>query len=204
MLVCTLPSPACMCSATNTRPRSTSAWIASTRLHHRLEVAAGEDLAQRLAQLALPGDAQLVRLHALEDVARRRRRSGQPSPSRSGALRPAAVEVARRQRQRARHAQQLQRACRRSPRARSSTSASGSTGRSPAKNCARRVGRASSLLRDRQLDVDALDAVGVVAQALQRDHHVLVDLEGVGVLGDRGGARAVEPEALALLGASPR
>ncbi len=29
MLVCTLPSPACMCSATNTRPFSTRAWIAS-------------------------------------------------------------------------------------------------------------------------------------------------------------------------------
>mmetsp|Transcript_50954 Transcript_50954/g.119441 ORF Transcript_50954/g.119441 Transcript_50954/m.119441 type:complete len:234 (+) Transcript_50954:1763-2464(+) len=27
MLVCTLPSPACMCSATHTRPRSTSWWI---------------------------------------------------------------------------------------------------------------------------------------------------------------------------------
>ena len=56
------------------------------------------------------------------------------------------------------------------------------------------------LVADRQLDVDALDAVGVVAQARQRDHHVLVDLEGVGVPGDGGGARAVEPEFLARLG----
>ncbi len=30
MLVCTLPSPACMCSATQTRPRSTRCWAAST------------------------------------------------------------------------------------------------------------------------------------------------------------------------------
>ena len=29
MLVCTLPSPACMCSATQTRPFSTRLWIAS-------------------------------------------------------------------------------------------------------------------------------------------------------------------------------
>ena len=41
----------------------------------------------------------------------------------------------------------------------------------------------------------------VLAQALQRNHHVLVDLERVGVLGDGGGARAVEPELLARLGA---
>ncbi|MNS66487.1 hypothetical protein D3C72_997050 [compost metagenome] len=34
MLVWTLPSPACMCSATNTRPRSTCLWIfcASSRI----------------------------------------------------------------------------------------------------------------------------------------------------------------------------
>lgn len=57
------------------------------------------------------------------------------------------------------------------------------------------------LVLDRQLDVDALDAVGVLAHARQRDHHVFVDLEGVGVLGDGGGARAVQPELLARLGA---
>jgi hypothetical protein len=45
------------------------------------------------------------------------------------------------------------------------------------------------LVLDRQFDVDALDAVGVFAHAVQRDHHVFVDLEGVGVLGDGGGAR---------------
>ncbi len=56
------------------------------------------------------------------------------------------------------------------------------------------------LVADRQLDVDPLDAVGVVAQARQRNHDVLVDLERVGVLRDRGGPRAVEPELPAALG----
>jgi hypothetical protein len=37
------------------------------------------------------------------------------------------------------------------------------------------------LVADRQLDVDALDAVAVLAHARQRNHHVLVELEGVGV-----------------------
>src|SRR5690606_21201940 len=48
-----------------------------------------------------------------------------------------------------------------------------------------------------QLDVDALDVVRVLAHAIQRDHHVFVDLEGVGVPCDRGGACAGEPEFLA-------
>ncbi len=56
------------------------------------------------------------------------------------------------------------------------------------------------LVAQRQLDVDALHAVAIVAHARQRDHHVLVDLEGVGVFGDGGGARAVQPEFLARLG----
>ena len=30
MLVCTLPSPACMCRATKTRPRTTLAWISAS------------------------------------------------------------------------------------------------------------------------------------------------------------------------------
>ena len=57
------------------------------------------------------------------------------------------------------------------------------------------------LVLDRQLDVDALDAVGVLAHAWQRDHHVFIDLEGVGMARDGGSARAVEPELLAGLGA---
>ncbi len=50
------------------------------------------------------------------------------------------------------------------------------------------------LVRDRQLDVDALDAVRIVAEPRQRNHHVLVDLECVGVARNRCGTRTVEPE----------
>jgi hypothetical protein len=57
------------------------------------------------------------------------------------------------------------------------------------------------LVAQAQLDVDALDAQGVLAHARQRDHHVLVHLEGVGVAGDGRGALAVEPELLARVGA---
>ncbi len=55
------------------------------------------------------------------------------------------------------------------------------------------------LALDRQLDIDALDAVGVLAHAIERDHHVFIDLEGVGVLRNRGGTRTVQPEFLARL-----
>ena len=61
--------------------------------------------------------------------------------------------------------------------------------------------RKRQLVAQAQLDVDALDAFGVLAHARQRDDDVLVDLEGVGVLADRRGALAVEPELLARLGA---
>src|SRR3569623_1457167 len=53
------------------------------------------------------------------------------------------------------------------------------------------------LVLDRQFDVDALDAVGVFAHAVERNHDVLVDLERIGMLGDRRGTGAVEPEFLA-------
>ncbi|CPI58865.1 Uncharacterised protein [Bordetella pertussis] len=52
-----------------------------------------------------------------------------------------------------------------------------------------------------QLDVDAFDVIGVLAHPIQRNHHVLVDFEGVGVAGDGGRARTVQPEFLARLGA---
>jgi hypothetical protein len=57
------------------------------------------------------------------------------------------------------------------------------------------------LVGQAELDVDALDAFGVLAHPRQRDDDVLVDLERVGVLADRRGALAVEPELLARLGA---
>ena len=56
------------------------------------------------------------------------------------------------------------------------------------------------LVGDRQFDVDAFDAVGIIGQPRQRNDHVFVDLERVGVLGDRRGARPVEPEALSRFG----
>ena len=59
-----------------------------------------------------------------------------------------------------------------------------------------------NLVAQAELDVDALDAVGVFGHARQGNHHVFVDLEGVGVAADRGGALAVEPELLARLGAN--
>ena len=52
-----------------------------------------------------------------------------------------------------------------------------------------------------QLNVDALNAVGVLGHAWQRNHHVFVDLESVGVFADGRRALAVEPEFLARLGA---
>ena len=53
------------------------------------------------------------------------------------------------------------------------------------------------LVLDRQFDVDALDTVGVLAHAVQRNDDVFIDLEGVGVLGNGGGTGAIEPEFLA-------
>ena len=69
-----------------------------------------------------------------------------------------------------------------------------------AKNASSRVDQ-RQLVAQAELDVDALDALGVLAHPRQRDDDVLVDLEGVGVLADRRGALAVEPELLARLGA---
>jgi len=56
------------------------------------------------------------------------------------------------------------------------------------------------LVLDRLLDVDALDAPAVVGEPVERDDHVLIDLEGVGMARDGRRARAVEPETLASLG----
>ena len=59
----------------------------------------------------------------------------------------------------------------------------------------------SELVARRILDVHALDAGAVFIQPLQRNDHVLVDLEGIGMRGNRRGARAVGPELPARLGA---
>ena len=186
MLVCTLPSPACMCSATNTRLRSTSRWIALQR--------ASTGANARPAKISSSGAFSSVFHDTTHRVVLQRRRTS--SSRRSSEVLPARahrrderarlVDLARRGAPAAGraspsgpHSVREQRARRRTPRARR---------------------RARSLLRDRELDVDALDAVGVVAEARERDDDVLVDLERVGVLGDRRGARAVEPELLARLG----
>ncbi len=55
------------------------------------------------------------------------------------------------------------------------------------------------LVTERQLDVDALDRIGVVAHALERDHDVFVDLERVRVARNRRRARTVQPELLACV-----
>ena len=57
------------------------------------------------------------------------------------------------------------------------------------------------LVAQTQLDVDALDAIGVLGHARQRNHHVFVDLEGVGVARNGGGLLTVQPELFARLGA---
>ncbi len=58
-------------------------------------------------------------------------------------------------------------------------------------------GAQGQLVADRQLDVEPVDAVAIVAHARQGNHHILVDLEGVGVAGDRRRTAAIEPELLA-------
>ena len=71
---------------------------------------------------------------------------------------------------------------------------------SPEKYSSRRVDQLQ-LVADRQLDVDALDGVGVLAQPLERNDDVLVDLERVGVLRDRRGSARSSQNLRACLGA---
>ena len=58
-----------------------------------------------------------------------------------------------------------------------------------------------NLVTQRQLDVDALYAVGVLGHARQWDDHVFVDLESIGVTTDGGGAFTVQPKLFTRLGA---
>ena len=177
MFVCTLPSPACMCSATNTRRRSTRAWIAFTRAitgahsepakssssgpfssrFHDTTVAwsrSGTNVSSSAIEQALPvrarrGDerARVVALLVDHFLRRALLRVGTPRLQERRAREEALELVAE-----------------------------------------------LDLVRDRELDVDPLDAVGVVAEALERDDDVLVDLERVRVPRDRRRARAIEPE----------
>ena len=59
----------------------------------------------------------------------------------------------------------------------------------------------SDFVAQRQLYIDALNAVGVLGHARQRNDHVFVDLERVGVPADGRRAFAVQPEFFARLGA---
>ncbi len=177
MLVCTLPSPACMCSATNTRPFRISRWTAVQRSSTGRKASPAK-ISSSGAFNSVFHDATTVWSCSAGKVASRRSaRSRQRARRRRDqrarlvdlgvdALlrRPRLVGHAPRLRQRGRGEQVVERGAQR------------------------------ELVGERELDVDALDAVGVVAQARQRNHHVLVDLERVGVARDRGGARAVEPE----------
>ena len=52
-----------------------------------------------------------------------------------------------------------------------------------------------------QFNIDALNAVGVFGHARQRNHHVFVDFESVGVLADGRRFLAVQPKLFARLGA---
>ncbi len=143
-------------------------------LHDRLEVAPGEEIAKGFAQLLLPRDAIAVQLHILEG-----RRIVQVIANRLPAL--------------ARRTNELDRL------GLALTHQLGAHGQVACEEVLQALAELQ-LVREGKLDVDALDSVGVVAQPLERDHDVLVDLESVRVPGDRGGACAVQPEALALLG----
>jgi hypothetical protein len=58
----------------------------------------------------------------------------------------------------------------------------------------------SQLVAQGQLDIDALDAIGVLGHAWQGNHYVFVDLEGIGVAADGRGALAVKPKLFARIG----
>ena len=58
-----------------------------------------------------------------------------------------------------------------------------------------------NFVTQRQLDVDALYAVGVLGHARQGNDHVFIDFEGIGVAADGCGAFAVQPKLFTRLGA---
>ena len=218
MFVCTLPSPACMCSAIHTRPRSTRLWISSTaaapaRTHRRRTGAADARALPSSTTCGSSGPAR-DRTHA---------RAG----SRSSATLEVARAAARTRATRAAAMRSLSGvvevldADTSSARESSASNCRAWLCRSPSSSCARaalelrivdlaelqlagevrlQLVEQLQLVPERQLDVDALDRVRVVAHALERDHDVFVDLERVRVLRDRRRARAIEPELLARIG----
>ena len=168
-----------MCSATNTRLRSTSRWIA----RHRASIGANARPAKISSRGALSSvfhDATVewscsdgkVRVEPVEQVP--------PTHAHGGDERLRLVHL----------------------RVDLLAGGAGIVARIPdVRRRRRREERAErvaelQLVRERELDVDPLDAVGVVAQPVERNDDVLVDLEGVRVPGDRRGPGAVEPEFL--------
>ena len=191
MLVWTLPSPACMCRATQTRPRSTRAWICSQAPTIGLS-AAPEKMPCSGARISVFHDARSVWswssskyvrslpggvvVHRVEPVPPLAAHALQQGDRLLDAIleqlggRDLARIVALAERQVALEKERLERI------------------------------DEGQLVGQAQLDVDALDALGVLAHPRQRNDDVLVDLERVGVLADRRGALAVEPEFLARFG----
>jgi hypothetical protein len=185
MLVCTLPSPACMCRATNTRLFSTRRWIAShaasTGSYSRpvnswrssARTSRFQDTriswSRRAESLRAPSgeghragrDNASVRTSAISSRARARRAAVS-----SGSATDFLVLARRRQR--------------------------------PLKKASSASSSASLLAIDSSMLMRSTPSV--IAQAGERNHHVLVDLEGVGVGGDGGGARAVRQNALRASG----
>ena len=60
--------------------------------------------------------------------------------------------------------------------------------------------RELELVVNRALDVDALDGVGVLAHAIQRNNDVFVNFKSVGVPGNGGRARTIGPEGFSRFG----
>ena len=186
-------------------------------LQHRAERRAVENLAQRRAHFLLPRDAHGAVLHAGGTGWRRAVAAGvrriplspcrsQAPPARAAPRRAACPGAAAATT--SAHAVASSRSsawCARS----SSISASGMSspsassilpsGRLPrAKKLPSSARNCSLFLIDSSMLMRSMPSV-YSPMPVQRDHHVFVDLEGVGVLGDRGGAGAVEPEFLARL-----
>ena len=156
-----------------------------------LERRAGEDAPQRRADLRLPRGAQRG------PAARSERQLGPVSVAPRQLRHPANCHRPRTS------ASSASACCTRS----SSSSAEGispassvlPSGRCPGEEGLRSASTSSASLLRRLSSMLMRSMPSVYSPCAAGDHHVLVDLEGVGVAADRGGALAVEPELLARL-----
>ena len=62
------------------------------------------------------------------------------------------------------------------------------------------LGAQTQFVVQTQFDVDAVNAIGVFGHAVQGNHHVFIDFEGVGMPRNGRCAFAVEPEFFARIG----